>query len=85
MGLELLTTKSKEEMQTDIDIYPGRASLVMMNKIPPVVIFTSEFDNLRRDAYLLKAQCEKVNKLLDFHDMPRMAHGYVYFGHTKES
>jgi len=40
------------------------------------VIFTSEFDLTRRDAYAFKESLEKVRKLLDFHDMPQVHHGY---------
>jgi len=44
--------------------------------MPPAVIFTSEFDDLKRDCYKIKGKFEEANKLLDFHNMPGVKHGY---------
>jgi len=32
-------------------LYPGRMSLEQLKKLPPAVVFSSEYDYLRRDAH----------------------------------
>jgi len=41
-----------------------------------MIIFSSEFDHLRKDAINLLNKCDGSDRLIDFHDMPGVAHGY---------
>lgn len=53
--------------------------------MPPAVVFTSEFDSLRRDCYKIKEMFEKANKLLDFQNIPGVHHGYQAMGELQEA
>jgi len=45
-----------------------------LRKLPPFVIFTSEFDFLRRDCLALAAKGKRIGKLLDMSDIPGAGH-----------
>jgi len=65
-----------DNQQDDPVLYPGRMSLEDMKKIPPVVIYTSEYDFLRREALQLVEDLRKAGKYLDHHDLPGVEHGF---------
>lgn len=48
----------------------------LLYKLPPVIITTSEFDFIRRDAKCFSKRLLKAGKLLDLHDMAGGHHGY---------
>ena len=64
------------KQQNDPELYPMRGQKKLYQELPPCVVFTAEFDYLRRDALFLKEQLQKSGKLLDFHDMPGVGHLY---------
>jgi len=53
--------------------------------MPPAVVFTSEFDTLKRDCYKIKEMFEKADKLLDFQNLPGVMHGYQSNGLLSET
>lgn len=66
-------------------MYPGLMSDDDLAKCPPTVVFTSEFDYLRRDATHFIGRLKQVGKYLDHQDMPGTHHGYQYDGNTAET
>jgi len=48
----------------------------MLQKVPPFVIWTSEFDTFKRDNYKMMERGKKLGKLLEFSTMPGVGHGY---------
>lgn len=46
-------------------MYPGLMDLEDLKKCPPTVVFTSEFDFLRRDALNFVDRLKQVGKYLD--------------------
>ena len=60
-------------------------SLSELKKCPPTVVFTSEFDNLRKDAMVLIQRLQTVGRCLDYQDMPGVQHAYHHFGYYKET
>jgi acetyl esterase/lipase len=57
-----------------------------LRKLPPTMVFTSEFDFLRRDALDLISRLKSVNgPYLDHEDMPGVTHGYQYNGNLDQS
>ena len=50
----------------------------LFNRLPPCVVFTSEFDFNHRDAAYLRDVLQKHGKLLDWHDMPGVGNLYHY-------
>ena len=45
-------------------------------KVIPFVIWTSEFDFYRRDAYILAKRGKKLGVMLDIKDTPGVPHGF---------
>jgi len=84
----LLGTDHDNQLE-DEQLFPGRCSDEILKKLPPIAIFTSEMDMLRRDCFALKERCMKHGKLLDINDIPGCMHanmgenpeseGYKYF------
>ena len=68
-----------ENQQNDPQVYPGRASDEILKKYPPTVIWTSEFDCLRRDNEEFAARLKKLGKLAEFSNMPAKTHAYMSF------
>ena len=58
----------------DQQLFPGRMPDEQLRKLPPFVIFTSEFDFLRRDCLALAAKGKRIGKLLDMSDIPEAGH-----------
>lgn len=46
-------------------LYPGKMSMEDLKQIPPTVVFTSEFDFLRKDALDLISRLREAGKYLD--------------------
>lgn len=65
--------------------FPGLMSDGEVAQCPPTVIFTSEFDYLRRDAIHFAKRLQKAKRYLDLQDMPGTHHGYQYDGNIEET
>ena len=65
-----------ENQKNDDQLYPGRASDDILKKYPPTVIWTGEFDFLRRDNEAFGERLKKFGKLAAFSNMPGVFHGY---------
>lgn len=65
-----LLAKDFTDQKNDENLYPGLCPDEIFEKLPPMAIFTAEFDFLRRDCLALKERALKHGKLLDFHDTP---------------
>ena len=50
--------------------------LEQMSKLPPTIIFTGEFDFLRRDAIAMIKRLEQAGTLLDYFSMAGGDHFY---------
>ena len=59
----------------DTLLYPGKMTEQQLQKLPPTVMITSEYDIFRREAYDFAEKLKRVSKLLDFSD-------YASVGHT---
>lgn len=57
-------------------MFPGKTSDEILAKFPPIAVFTSEFDFLRRDNLAFAERARKVGKLIDIEDMPGVGHGF---------
>lgn len=66
-----------ENQQNDPQVFPGKASDEILKKYPPTVIWTSEFDFLRRDNEQFAARLKKVGKLAEISIMPARTHAYM--------
>ena len=66
-------------------LFPGRSDISLLEKLPKCVVFTSEFDHLRRDSLVFIDRLKATNKLVDSQDMPSVAHGYQADASQKES
>ena len=65
-----------EPSPTDFYLVPGRMPLDELRQCPPTVVFTSEFDYLRRDAIAFIARLKEAGRLLDYYSHPGGIHGY---------
>lgn len=79
---EMVTDPNKAK---DPSLYPIRGTINSIKEFPPCVIFTSEFDCMRREAIALKTMLAKKKKVIDFHDMPGVGHLYYYDCNNPES
>lgn len=69
-----------ENQQADYHLLPGRMPEEMLRKLPPTIIWTSEFDMIRRDAVAMVDRMTKAGApLLDWLSVPGGAHGYENF------
>ena len=57
-------------------LFPGKMPMDMMKKLPPTIVYTSEFCNLRRDAIKVIRRLEEAGVLLDYFSMANACHGY---------
>ena len=73
-------TTDWENQQDDDQVFPGRTSDEILSQYPPTVIWTSEFDFLRRDNETFAARLKKVGKLAALGQMPGVGHGYQTTG-----
>lgn len=55
----------------------------VLAKIPNTIVFTSEYDFLRRDAIKFIGRLKKVGKCLDYFSMPGAMHNYEGFDGDK--
>ena len=70
-----------DNQQGDPQLYPGRMPANMLRKLPPTIIWTSEFDFLYRDTQaLIKKMEEEKAPLLDYFSMSGAEHGYEFLG-----
>ena len=60
----------------DDQLYPGKVSDVILKKYPPTVVWTSEFDFLRRDNEAFAKRLQSVGKLAAMGEMPGVSHDY---------
>ena len=74
-----------QKQQQDTKLYPIRNAINSIKDFPGCVIFTSEFDCMRRESEALKKVLENKKKLLDYHDMPGVGHLYYYDCENPES
>jgi acetyl esterase len=69
-----------EKQQSDFHLLPGRMPAEMLKKLPPTVVWTSEFDMIRRDAVAFINRMEEADApLLDYLSVAGGAHGYENF------
>lgn len=66
-------------------MFPGLMDLEDLKNCPPTVLFTSEFDFLRRDVYHFIDRLKSVGKYLDHQDMPGVHHDYQSLGNIKQT
>lgn len=59
-----------ENQQDDDQLFPGRTSDEILKMYPPTVIWTSEFDFLRRDNEIFFERLNILNKLAEYSSMP---------------
>ena len=69
-----------EKQQDDFYLYAGRMPQEIMKQLPPMLVFFSEFDYLRRDAIKMVENLQEAGKLLDYFSMPGTMHGYEIQG-----
>lgn len=65
-----------EKQQNDDQVYPGRTTDDILKMYPPTVIWTSEYDLLRRDNEVFAEKLKAVGKLAEISHMPGATHGY---------
>lgn len=75
-GFFEMMAKDYNGQQKDSSLYPIRGTIKSIAEFPPCVIFTSEFDHNKREAYALRDMLLKRRKLQDFHEMPGVGHLY---------
>ena len=76
---KLLSTDWDKQQNDDL-LFPGRASDEILKKYPPCVVWTSEFDFLRRDNEVLAERFKKLGKLAEISHMPGVIHGFHQMG-----
>ena len=82
---KLHTTEATFDSQINDDqLYPGKVSDELLKKYPPTVVWTSEFDMLRRDNEKFAKRLQKVGKLVDIAIMPGVMHGYHNFNFASQ-
>jgi acetyl esterase/lipase len=74
-----------EKQQNDDQVFPGRTTDEILKKYPPTVIWTAEWDFLRRDCEVFAERLKKHGKLAEFSMMPGRAHGFQQFGNSQET
>lgn len=84
-GFFQLMAKDYDGQQKDTGLYPIRNSIKSISEFPPCVIFTSEYDCMKQEAYALKDMLQKRGKVKDFHEMPGVGHLYYYDCNNPES
>ena len=67
-----------DNQQKDDQLFPGRTSDEILKKYPPTVVFTSEFDFIRRDNEAFAERLRKVGKLAEVSVMPGALHCYQH-------
>ena len=73
--LKLLATNWEHQLESsDPDIFPGAMSDEFLEKVPPTIVMTREFDYLRRDAEEYAARLKAKGKLLEFYILPGTHH-----------
>jgi len=72
------TNDYEKETRENLYMFPGKASLAQIKKLPPTVVFTAEFDFYRADALEIAEKLQKVGKLLDFGDYGGCDHGFQF-------
>ena len=65
-----------DNQQNDDQLFPGRTTDDILKLYPPTVVWTSEFDFLRRDNEIFAERLKKAGKLAEFGMMPGVTHGY---------
>lgn len=55
---------------------PGRMPEAQLRKLPPTIVYTSEFDFLRRDAIHFIDRLRAADRLLDYYSHPGEGHNY---------
>lgn len=69
-----------DKQQSDFHLLPGRMPAEMLKKLPPTIVFTSEFDMIRRDAVKFISRMEEAgNPCIDWLSVAGGAHGYENF------
>jgi len=72
------TNDYEKETRENLYMFPGKASLAQVKKLPPTVVFTAEFDFYRVDAIDIAEKLQKAGKLLDFGDYGGCDHGFQF-------
>ena len=68
-----------ENQQNDDQLFPGKAPDDILKRYPQTVIWTSEYDFLRRDNETFAKRLKKLGKLAALGEMPGVGHGYQAF------
>merc|ERR550514_2116672 len=63
-----------EDHQNNHDVYPGRMPDHEFRQLPPVAVFTTEFDWLRRDNEAFARRAYKLGRLIDISIIPGASH-----------
>lgn len=69
-----------DNQHNDEQLYPGKASDDILKLYPPTVVWTSEYDFLRRCNEDFAARLKAVGKLAEMSEMPGSPHGYHQMG-----
>ena len=70
------TDNSTANALESIYVFPGKASMAQVAKLPPTVVFTAEYDFYRPDAMEFAQKLKKAGKLLDYGDYGGCDHGF---------
>ena len=70
------STDGSEEALESIYVYPGKASMAQVARLPPTVVFTAEYDFYRPDGMEFAQKLKKAGKLLDYGDYGGCDHGF---------
>lgn len=73
-----------DNQQNDDQLFPGRVSDEILKKYPPTVVWTSEFDFLRRDNEIFADRLKALGKLVDISKMPGTVHCYHQMGSPED-
>lgn len=71
-----LHARDYENQQNDDQLFPGRTTDDILKKYPQTVIWTSEFDFLRRDNEVFAQRLKSLGKLAEISEMPGTVHAY---------
>ena len=70
------STDGSAKALESVYVFPGKASMAQVAKLPQTVVFTAEYDFYRPDALAIAQKLEKAGKLLDYGDYGGCDHGF---------
>jgi acetyl esterase/lipase len=72
------STDGSAEALESIYVFPGKASMAQVARLPPTVVFTAEYDFYRPDGMEFAQKLKKAGKLLDYGDYGGCDHGFQF-------